>query len=108
MTDHVIEHRRNCVEPLIRLADVRETGIIQQDLLHDEYRDRLGYLRARLHDPKAEWNDLCAEEKIYHLAVVVLDEGSDDTEGCQAQVFEGAGLGGRVQKWIEEKWDVGV
>lgn len=38
-------------ESLVRLTDVGQAGLVQQDLLQDEGGHRLGQLAARLHDP---------------------------------------------------------
>ena len=40
------------------LADIGEACFVQQDLLQDEGGHCLGELAARLHNAKAEWDDL--------------------------------------------------
>lgn len=104
---HVAQHGPHCIESLVRLADVRQTHVIQQDLLNDENRDRLAELRAGLHDAKAQGNDLGGEEESDDVRVVVLlDQCPDDTERGETQIFKGAGLGGGVEEWVEEERDV--
>ena len=39
---HIAQYGAYSVEPLVRLADIVETHIIQQDLLYDEYCDCFG------------------------------------------------------------------
>lgn len=60
-------------ETFVRLADVRKTSLINQNLLQDESGNRLGELTARLHDPQAERNDLCRQEEVDHLLLISLD-----------------------------------
>lgn len=67
LSDHVREHGTHSIEALVRLADVLQSHIIQQDLLHDEDRDSLAQLRARLHNTKAEGDDLGGEEEVDDL-----------------------------------------
>jgi len=69
---HVAEHRSDSVESLIGVADVGETGLVEEDLLDDEDGDCLGELRASLHDAQAEGNDLGGKEEVDDLGVVVL------------------------------------
>ena len=69
---HIAQHRPHGIEPLVRMADIRQTGFVQQDLLDDEDRNGLGELRAGLHDPQAERDYLRREQEVYHGRVVVL------------------------------------
>ena len=50
LIDHVAEDCANGVEPLIRMADIRETGLVEKDLLDDENGNRFGKLRSSFHD----------------------------------------------------------
>lgn len=93
---HIAQHRPHGIEPLIRLADILQPHIIQQNLLHDKYRHGFGEFRAGLHDAQAEGDDFGGEEEVDHFAAVVFDEGADDAQAGEAQVFEGAGFGGGV------------
>ena len=54
------------------MANVRQTGFVQQDLLDDEDRNSLGQLRAGLHDSQTEWDYLRREKEMDHGRVVVL------------------------------------
>ena len=69
---HIAQHRPHGIEPLIRMADIRQTRLVQQDLLNDEDSNSLGELRAGLHDPQAEWDYLRREQEVNHGRVVVL------------------------------------
>lgn len=61
--DHIAQDRANGIEALIRCTDVPKTRIVEQDLLNDEDCDRLRQLATCLHDPQAEWYDLCCKQK---------------------------------------------
>ena len=39
---HIAQHGPHGVEPLVRMADVRQARLIQQDLLDDKDRNGLG------------------------------------------------------------------
>ena len=69
---HIAQHGPNGVEPLVRMADIRQTRLVQQDLLDDEDSNGLGELRSGLHDPQAERDDLRREQEVNHGRVVVL------------------------------------
>ena len=88
------------------MADVTQAKVVQQDLLNDEYRDRLGQLRTGLHDAKAEWNDLRGEQKVDDFGAVVFDKRSNHAERSQTQVLERTRFGSGVEKGIEEERDV--
>ena len=104
---HITEDRPDCVEALVRLADVLQSHVVEEDLLHDEDGDGLAEFGAGLHDAEAERDDFGGEEEVYHVCAVVFDEGADDAEGGEAQVFEGTRFGGRVEEGVEEEGDVG-
>jgi hypothetical protein len=72
LVDHVAEDGADGVEALVRVADVREPGLVEQDLLHDEDRDGLAQLAPRLHNPQAQRDDLRAQQEVDHAPVVVL------------------------------------
>ena len=103
LRNHVAEDSADGVEPLVCRADVVETVVVEQYLLHDEDGHRLAQLRARLHDAKAQRDDLGGQQKVDDLGRVVLDQGADNAEGCEAEVLEWAGLGCRVEKGVEEE-----
>lgn len=105
---HVGQDRANGIEALVSLAHVRETDVVEEDLLYDEDGDGLTKLGTSLHDSKAQRDDLCAEEKSDDLRVVRLfDQSSDHSERCETQVLKGTGLGCGVEKRVEEQRDVG-
>jgi hypothetical protein len=72
LVDHVAEDGADGEKAFVGVTDVGETGLVEEDLLHDEDRDRLGKFRAGFHDAEAEGDDLCRKEEVYHRVVVVL------------------------------------
>lgn len=101
LSHHIAQHRHHRKEPLIRMANIRQPRLIKQDLLHDENRDRLGKLGARFHDPETERDDFSGEEEVDDRGVVILfDEGADDAQRGEAEVFEGTGFGGCVEEGV--------
>ena len=105
---HGVEDRSDGEEALVGGTDVLEAHVVEEDLLDDEGGDGLGELTADLHDAEAEGNDLCLEQKVDDLGVVHLDEGTDDAQAGEAEVLEGPGGGGGVEKRVQIKWDMGV
>lgn len=107
--NHVGENGANGVEALVRLANVLEAKVVEENLLDNEDGDRLGELRASLHDAEAEGDDLGREEEVDDVRVVVLlDESANDTQRRQAEVLEWTSLARCVEEWVEEEGDVGV
>lgn len=53
LVDHIAEHSTDGIETFVCLADVCQTGVVEQDLLYDEYSDGLAKLRSGLHDAQA-------------------------------------------------------
>lgn len=108
---HQLRHhiRQDCahsVKALICLANVLQAHVVEENLLHDEDGDGLTQLGAGLHDAQAERDDLGREQEVDDFGAVVLDQRADDAEGSQAEVLEGAGLGGGVEEGVEEEGDV--
>ena len=64
LVDHVAKNGTNCVKALIRLANVCETNVIQQNLLHNEDSDCLAELRTCFHDTEAKGDNLGREEEV--------------------------------------------
>jgi hypothetical protein len=56
--DHIGQDGAECAEALVRLADVLQAKVIEQDLLDDEYGHSLAELTAGLHDTQAQGDDL--------------------------------------------------
>ena len=103
---HLAQDHGHVGEPVVGLADVVEAGLVQQDLLQDEGGHRLAQLRAALHDPQTQRDDLRGEQEVDHLLLVRLDEGPDDPEGGEAEVLEGPGLADGVEEGVEVEGDV--
>ncbi len=80
LRDHVAKHGADGVEALVRVADVGEAHVIEQDLLHDEDGHRLAELRPGLHDAQTQRDDLGRQQEVDHLRRVVLDQGPDHAE----------------------------
>lgn len=100
---HVAEDGADGIEALVRLANVRQPKVIEEDLLNDEDGDRLAKFRPGFHDTQTERNDLGGKKKIHNFGRVVLDEGADDSKRCEAEVLEWSRLRGRVEKRIQEE-----
>jgi hypothetical protein len=88
LSNHITQDGTHSIKALICLTNILQAHVIQQDLLNDEYRNGLAELGAGLHDAEAERNDLGCEEEVDHFRAVVLDQGSNDTKGRKAEVFE--------------------
>jgi hypothetical protein len=84
LAHHVAQHRPDRVEPLVGLADVGQSELVEQDLLDDEDGDRLGQLGPSLHDAKTEGDDLGRQEEVDDGRVVVLLESSGVASGRRA------------------------
>lgn len=107
LSNHIAQDGADGVEALVRGADVVEAIVVEQYFLHNEYGHRLAELRARLHDAEAERDDLGGQEEVDDVGRVVLDQGTDDAEAREAQVFKGPRLGRRVEEGVQEEGDVG-
>jgi hypothetical protein len=59
-------------EPVICLADVGQSTVIQQDLLQNKSCHRLWELRATFHDTKTQWDDFCCQKECDHLLFISL------------------------------------
>lgn len=108
LVHHVAKHSAHGIEALISLADVGKAGVVQQDLLDDEYRDSLAEFGASLHDAQAERYDLGGKKEVDNLRRVVFDQCANDTKRCETEVLKRPTLGRRVEEWVEEQWDVGL
>lgn len=54
------------------MADVGESHVVQQNLLHDERGHRLGQFTASLHDTETERDDLRLQQEVDDIRVVNL------------------------------------
>lgn len=102
LSDHIAQDGADSIESLIGMTDVSKTHVIQQDLLNDENGHSLAQLGTRLHDPKAEGDDLGREKEVDHLGRVVLHQGPNDPKRCETKVFKRARLGRGVEERIQE------
>lgn len=70
------------------MAYIAQASVVEKDLLHNEDCYGFAKLRAGLHDSQAERYDLSRQEKVDDLGRVVLDQCTDNTKRCQAQILE--------------------
>lgn len=101
--NHIAQDRTDGVEALVSSANVVETIVIKQNLLHNEDGHGLAKLRARLHYAKTERNDLRRQEEVDDVGRIILDQSANNAEAGQSQVFERSRLGRRVEEGIEEQ-----
>ena len=106
LDDHLAQDHGHMGEPVVGLADVIQPSLVQQDLLQDEGGHSLAQLRAALHDPQTERDDLRGEEEVDHLLLVRLHEGPDDPERGETEVLEGTSLADGVEEGVEVEGDV--
>ena len=85
----------------------RKLPVVHEDLLDDESGDSLAQLRACLHNPETQRNDLRLQEKVDHTSIVHFDESTDDPKRRQSQVLKGPGLGGGVEEGIQIERNMG-
>lgn len=71
--NHVAQDCAYSIEALISSAYVVQSMIIKKDLLDDENSNRFAKLRSCLHNAKAQWNDLCGQEKVNDIGRIVFD-----------------------------------
>lgn len=103
---HIAEDGAYSVETLVRLADVVEAHVVEENFLDNENGNSLTELTASLHDAQAQRDNLRGKEEVDDIRRVVLNERANDTEGSEAQVFEGARLGSGIKERVEEERDV--
>lgn len=80
LSHHVAEDSANSIEAFVGRANVIEPIVVQQDLLDNKDGHSLAKLRASLHNPQAERNDLSCEEEVDDFRRVILHECSDNAE----------------------------
>jgi hypothetical protein len=73
LIDHVAQNCANCVEALVCLTDVGQADVIKQYFLNDEDGNGLAEFGTRLHNAKAEGDDLGGEEEVDHFGRVILN-----------------------------------
>lgn len=101
LVDHVVEDGRDGIEAFVGLADVVKTGLIEEDLLHDENGDCFREFAACLHDAKTKRYNFRREQKRDDFGVVILDERANHTQAGEPQVLERAGFARRVEERIQ-------
>ena len=68
LSHHVAENGSNSIKALVSGANIVEPVVVEKDFLNDENGNRLAELRACLHYPETEWDDLSGKEEVNHLA----------------------------------------
>lgn len=104
--DHVAQNSPHSIESLVCRTDIRKTNVIKQDFLHDKDSNCFAQLRTGLHDTEAKRDYLCCEKEVDDIGRVILDQRSDHTKRGEAEIFERARFGGRIQEWIKKKRDM--
>lgn len=67
LIDHIAQHSANSVEALVCLANIGQSDIIKEDLLHNEDRHGLAELGTSLHDTKTKGDDFGCQQEIDNL-----------------------------------------
>lgn len=96
LVHHVAQNSPNSIESLIGCTDVVQSMVVKEDLLHNKNGDSLAQFGTSLHDAQAQRDNFCCEEKIDDIRAVILDQGANDTKGCQTKIFERPRLRCRV------------
>mmetsp|Transcript_9584 Transcript_9584/g.24525 ORF Transcript_9584/g.24525 Transcript_9584/m.24525 type:complete len:245 (+) Transcript_9584:56-790(+) len=87
-------------------AHVVEAHLVEENLLNDEGRHRLGQLASHLHRPQAERDYFRREQKVDDLRVVDLHERADDAQAREAEVLERPRPAHGVEKRVEKQGHV--
>jgi hypothetical protein len=106
LVNHVAKNSPHSVKALVRLADVCESNVIEQNFLNDEDGNGLAQLRPCFHDPQAERDDLSCQEEVDHFRGIVLYKCTNDSQRSKSEVLKWSRLGCRVEKRIKEERDV--
>ena len=77
LRNHVAQNGADGVESFVCVAYVSQPQIVQENLLHDEYRDRFAEFGAGLHDTKTEWDNLSREKEVDYFRRVIFDKSTD-------------------------------
>ena len=80
MAYHVAEHRADSVEPFVRVTNVFQTPVVEQDLLHNEDGHGFAELAPGFHHSQAEGDDLGREQEVNDVGGVVFDQSTNDAE----------------------------
>lgn len=96
LVDHITKNGTDSIEALVSLANVLQSEVVKQDLLYDEDGDGFAELTTSFHDTETKRDDFGGKKEVDDFAAVILDKGTDDAEGGQAQIFKGTRFGGRV------------
>lgn len=96
LVDHVAQDSPNSVESLVGCADVVQTMIVKEYLLHDKNGNSFAQFGTGLHDAQAEWDNFRRKKKVDDIRAVVLDQGANNAKGRQTEVFEWPRFGCRV------------
>jgi len=107
--DHVGQNGPDSVETLVRVTDISQTGLVEQDLLDNEDCHSFRKLRSSFHNPEAKRDDFSGEQEVdYGGVVILLDESAYNPKGCQPEILEGASLRSCIKEGVQKQWKVGI
>ena len=106
LSDHIAEDSAHRIEPFVGRTNVRQTDVIEEDLLNDEDGNGLAELRSGFHNTKAQRDNLGGQKEVDNIGRVILHQSSYHAEGGEAQVFKRARFRGRVKERVKEQGDV--
>lgn len=85
---HARQDSTNSVKSLRCGTDICQSIVVQEDLLHNKCCDCFRQLGTRFHDAEAERDDLRLQKEIHYVGIVDFDQGTDNAEGGQSQIFK--------------------
>ncbi len=87
---HIAKDSPDSVKALVCCADIIETMVVEENLLHDEDSHSFAKLGTGFHDAKTQRDDFGRQEKVDNIGRVVLDESTDNSQVSQPQILEGS------------------
>jgi hypothetical protein len=90
------------------VANVRQSTIIQQNLLQYESGNGFAQFAATLHDAQTQWNNFSGQQEGDDFLFVSLNECANHSQAGQSQVLKGASFRGCVKEGIEEQRYMGL
>ena len=73
-------------EPIIGLADVIQSGVVEQNFLKNEGCYRLRQLGSRFHYSQTERDNFGCEKEINDLLLIRLNESADHAQAEKGQI----------------------
>lgn len=72
LIDHIAQDSTDGIETFVRMANIRQPGLVKEDFLDDEDGDGLGELGSGLHYAQAERDNLSRQKEVDDSIVIVL------------------------------------